>query len=364
MKLKKRITDIIFVFLICTLILSVAAATIFLPKRSFSQKENRPLANAPELSAKGLINGSYFEAFSLFVKDQIPLRDAFVSAHSVSELLFGKMQVNGIIASKGNILIALPQHNTEKIKNSIQKIQSITQNRAIIYTPPRSIDIFSSALPVFYDYGEQTEIFSVLPENTQRMLKSYLSYADHNDYYKTDHHWTTDGAFRAYKQICDELNIKAFEPSHFTKNTVTTSFRGTSFSRSGLPEFAVDAEKILLYRYDGDINVSVINHETTEETKGFYSYSALEASDKYKLFLGGNYSHLSIKAASDQEKPKLLLIKDSFANSLIPFLALHYDIEAIDPRYCAKSFLEKCLAEDGYNDILVLLSLDTLDDIF
>ena len=128
-----------------------------------------------------------------------------------------------------------------------------------------------------------------------------------------------------------------------------------------MPEFAVSAESITLYRYESDGDVRVINHETGENKNGFYDLEALKITDKYRVFLGGNYSHLSIK--SSQKKPTLLLVKDSFANSLIPFLALHYDIEVIDPRYCAKTFLNEQLQSNSYDRILALLSLDTLESI-
>ena len=76
------------------------------------------------------------------------------------------------------------------------------------------------------------------------------------------------------------------------------------------------------------------------------------------MFLGGNYSHISIRGAG--ERQKLLLIKDSFANSAIPFLALHFDIEVIDPRYCSNEYLTAQLARKDIDKALILMGLDTL----
>ncbi len=365
MSKSKKISDIIFIALICTVILAIGIMIILLPSKQFSQKENRPLSQAPIFSVERLLNGKYFEDLSLFAKDQFPFRDTLVSTRSICELSLFKTQVNGVLVTDDKALIALPKNeSTEQISKNADRLLSLSKNRAVIYTPPRSIDVFSTFLPQPYDYEKETKIFSALPEHSRIFLENYLSDSDYSDYYKTDHHWTTDGAFRAYNHICESFGVKAFDENHFSKQAATHSFRGTSFSRSGLPEFMIAAENILLYRYSDDDKVSITNHETGETAKGFYDHSALETSDKYRIFLGGNYTHLSIKLNSTSEKPKLLLLKDSFANSLIPFLALHYDIEAIDPRYCTQSFLREHLQNEDYDKVLVLLSFDTLASIY
>lgn len=361
---KHKNIDIIFITLICVSILSMGLLIIMLSPDSFSDKENRQLAGAPDLSASSVLNGDFFEELSLFIKDHFPLRNSLISMHSICELSLGKMQINGIIPSKNQALIAVPQTNdTNKIKANISAIHSSSDNTPLIYVPARSIDIFNQYLPKSYDYSKDASVFSSLPQSSAKLFEDLLRNAENGYYYKTDHHWTTEGAFFAYNQICKELGLTAYDKKYFSKEIVSRNFRGTSYSKSGLPEMAADAEDIFLYRYANDNQAKVFNHETGESKKGFYDYEALTTSDKYRVFLGGNYSHLSISLDDSAEKPKLLLVKDSFANSLIPFLALHYDIEAIDPRYCSSSYLDEQLKREDFDSTLVLLSFDTLAQI-
>jgi hypothetical protein len=359
-RVKMKRNDVVLITASIIIILSFSLSTLLLPQKSFSQKENRPLAKAPSLSIENLISGKYFDGLSLFLKDQLPLRDSFVSLRSMCELWLGRSQVNGVI-SLGNTLVAIPKDcDAEMIKSNSRALRELCKKNILLYVPPRSIDIFRDALPSVYDYESHTRIMSALEEDTLSLLRDYLKDAKEGYYYRTDHHWTTEGAYFAYRQICRRLGVNSFDEEYFSKETVSSDFRGSSYSRSGLPEFAIDSENITLYRYFGDGNASIINRELDTVSSGFYNTEALYGADKYRVFLGGNYSHLSISLDTGEAKPKLLLIKDSFANSLIPFLTLHYDIEAIDPRYCTKQFLKKMLGSTEYDVALAVLSLDTL----
>ena len=117
---KRKNTDIIFIALFCVAILSMGLCVIMLSPRNFSDKENRPLAEAPDFSASSVLSGQFFEKLSLFIKDQFPLRNSLISMHSIGELSFGKAQINGIIPAENRALVAIPQANdTDKIKANI-----------------------------------------------------------------------------------------------------------------------------------------------------------------------------------------------------------------------------------------------------
>ena len=88
-----------------------------------------------------------------------------------------------------------------------------------------------------------------------------------------------------------------------------------------------------------------------------YDLSALEQKDKYELFLGGNYGQCVITTGTENGK-HLLLVKDSFANSFVPFLTGDYEtITMIDLRYYRGSMAE--LAAEADN-ILVLTEVTNL----
>ncbi len=338
--------DLTFLCILGAIVIILGSAIYIMPQKSFSQKENRSLSQLPKISASALINGEYFKALGDFYSDQFPLRNSFTAARAIMELSLGKGEANRVIIANNGALVTRP--NIEIGKNVEKNIEFLSSlENTVIYIPPSSAEVFESALP--YAYASNISTAEGFADSSR-----YL-------YYNTDHHWTTEGAYVAYRQICEELGITPYAESFFTKEIVSEDFRGTSYARSCLPSWAVTPDIITLYRYEGDEKFTVLNHENRESFKGFYREEHLTTADKYRVFLGGNYSHLSISGESPRKK--LLLIKDSFANSLLPFLALHYDVEMIDPRYCTRSFLNEQLSRTDISKTLVVLSVATLEGI-
>ena len=350
----KKIKDILFLLSICALILFFGIAILLLPPRELSEKENRNLAQPPKISVGSLLSGEYFTALGDFYKDQFPLRDSFTAIHSLAELSLGKIECNGVIPTADGKLIALPKYDDVSLIR--RNLISIQANKSILYVPPRAIDLAKESLPSAYSLDDDVTRF--LPEDTAKLFYEFLESG--NSYYNTDHHWTTQSAYFAYTQICQKLQITPYPKDFFKIETVSENFYGTSFSKSGLPSALVSPDTVELYRYEGDNGFEIYINDTKQSFTNLYDYDALNTSDKYRVFLGGNYAHLSVKAAEGKERPKLLLVKDSFANSLIPFLALHYDIEVIDPRYCTRTFFYEQLERDDFDSRLFVLSIDTL----
>ena len=357
MKRSLNISDIIFLILICTLTVGFGVAIFLLPQREFSDKENRALQGAPSTSLSSILEGDYFKALNGFYRDQFPLREEFTALYAASEKALGKTETNGVITNSDGICVALPQYTgIERSQKNLSAISSLKKIGDVhLYVPPSSFEVFDEALPTFYPQDSETA--KLLDKDSLEDFLTLTKIASEEYYYKTDHHWTTKGAYFAYTQICDRIGIEAYGEEYFVKVDVCDDFRGTSAARSGLPNWLISEDSITLYRYNGDDEITIENHETQRITKGFYNYGALSASDKYKIFLSGNYSHLSIRG--NGERPTLLLIKDSFANSVIPFLSLHFDIEVIDPRYCTKEQLRSQLERNDIDITLILMGFET-----
>ena len=348
--MKKRY-DFFFLLLLGIIIVVFGFSIFIIPQKSFSDKENRRLSTLPRVSLDSIVSGEYFERLGDFYSDQFPLRNSFTSAHAILELSLGKQESNNVMITNNTLITLNGNKDLKNIKQNISLISAL--DKAHLYVPPSSQDVFDNP-------SKDLSVSSLLPEETAEDFHELCQYSDEYIYYKTDHHWTTRGAYIAYTQICDKLSLIPYHEEYFTKESVNTDFRGTSFSRSCLPIFSIEADEIILYRYENDEKITVVNNENGESFKGFYQTDHLDTTDKYRVFLGGNYAHISI--LNENPKPKLLLIKDSFANSLVSFLALHFDIEMIDPRYCSKSLLREQLTRRDVDSILFLVSIDTLSD--
>lgn len=356
----KDMIDKVLVLIFSAVLLFWGAFILLKPVNDFSHKENRPLAGLPTFTLSGIMEGKYFEELSTFYKDQFPLRDLFTSVCSTAQLTIGRIEIGGVIPLANNKFVAVPSYNDLNVlEENIKTIENFTKDgNSFLYIPPRAIDIFNDSLPSIYDRTDIDKPLKLIPYNTLKLFNEFIERSDNSSYYATDHHWTTDGAYLGYTQLASILGITAYPKDSFDIQTASNEFYGTSYSSSALPRYKVIPDTVKLYRYNGDELINIKNNETNTESRGFYDLQAIEQKDKYKVFLGGNYSHLSILNTSPKEK--LLLIKDSFANSLVPFLALHYDIEMLDPRYCSGELLNSMLYNGDFDKVLFVLSLDTL----
>lgn len=301
-----------FLVVFCASFILILGALIFiLPSKNFSEKENRYLTKLETPTVQTTLNGAFAKNLSDFYADQFPLRNIATSLYSICEKSLGKREINGVI-HYGSHLIA---------RSKEQFPQSASFDAVWVES--------------------KYELFKKSSEK--------LSF-----YYKTDHHRTTAGAYLIYLEVCERLSISPYPESFFEKQTVCTDFYGTSFARSCLPKFLVSPDSIELYRYGGDENIKITVHGTNKTFYGFYDFSKLDTADKYGVFLGGNYAYASVY--SDEKKPSLLIFKDSFANAVVPFLSLHFNIDLIDPRYATQGEINKVLQENFYDEKIIIAS--------
>jgi len=348
------------------LLFSLFLSLCLLPKKDFSSTERRALTPFPSFSAESVINGRFFDDLADFCTDQFPLRERFTALVASTEHTLGKQENNGILFCREGYLVARGEYDDLSVATAnltaIRTLADTTSLPTTVCILPRTVDVLTSALPRGYDTARTDEIHArilqILPDNTD--LKAAMQAAATNGeqmFYRTDHHWTTAGAYLAYTQLAPSLGIEAYAPEHFTPTPICDIFLGTSFARAGLSDTVPDT--ITLYRYAGDTAYAVKNGETGEEMHGFYNMDALSEDDPYEVFLGGNFARLSVTDTANTDKPTLLLVKDSFANSLVPFLALHFQLVLVDPRYEQES-VRSILDEVSPDRVLILLGADTV----
>lgn len=356
----KKAIDISIVIIIALFLFGVGIGIFVLPDKSFSERENRPLATLPTASIRSLLDGSFSQKLSDFYSDQLPFRDEFGSLYAISELALGKNECNRVLLKDGT-LITRTESNQEIYEYNLAAINSFLsrQKNALFFCPPTTAEAYADILE-----PHQKGILDELPPQENAISAQYLALIRASGaegyYYRTDHHWTTDGAYEAYKLICQALGESTYGEEHFEKISASESFFGSAYRRSSFPKSLLAADSIILYRYRGDDEFTLTNRSSNTVQNGFYRTEELGSSDEYRVFLGGNCAHLSIARSSSAERKKLLLIKDSFANSLVPFLALHYDIEMVDPRYADPSLIQNLLQTEHFDALLILCSKSTL----
>ena len=93
--MKKR-TDFLVTAVFLLFLVGMAAVSLVLPDRSFSEMENRNLRPVPELTAKRFTSGRYMTEAEEYVSDQIVLRDAWVTLKALGERATGKLELSSV----------------------------------------------------------------------------------------------------------------------------------------------------------------------------------------------------------------------------------------------------------------------------
>ncbi len=348
----QKITVILFILFIFLF----SIGNLIYPKKDYSENENRTLASFPSTSIKSLFSGSFDDLFETYFSDHFINRDSWIELKAAYKKVTGSLENNHVYFGKNDKLIrSFQSYDTRSIEQNVSIINEFAANNNIkaniLIVPTATIqkdDLASGSYNV-----DQKELENTLKEQfaSQNYISLYDELNNGNDnYYYTDHHWNEAGAKIAYEEI--SKNVLNKEPNTFHNELVNDSFYGTMYSRSGA--FWVNPDSIYQIIPDQDISVSVTYDETSTEAS-IFSEKRLNEKDKYMYYLDGNHSHVSI-TTSIQNKRKAIIIQDSYAHILIPYLITEYEqIEVFDPRYyhdSVSSFI------DDNTDVYFIYSMD------
>lgn len=365
--------DRAFVILFAALILVVSVLFWAIPDRTFSETENKDLTQIPTFTVERLMDGRYTADIAEYMADQFPFRDFFIRVKAAAEMALGKMGNNGVILGEGGTLI--PRSESVNIDNLTKNLSAIDalaewcENRNIPTTTAvagRSADVLHHTLPDFYGSAYSDALWGTLAEEARALNRPILPLRDplHERakageyvYYRTDHHWTTLGAYYGAKEILAEMGEEIAPIEAYTKEVVSDAFFGTTWSTAGMSWIAPDTMEYFRFAGDTDFSTTILDNGTS--FAGFYDRSYLAKKDKYSSFIGGNNALVTVTKNGDADRPTLLLVKDSFAHSTVPFLAQHYDLVIVDIRYYKKS-TAALVDEYGADRVLVLYNIDSL----
>ena len=347
----------------------VLVSSIILPDTGFSEKENRVLASRPALKLDQIISGGYEKQFETYENDQFPLRDMWITLKATTDRLMGKVEENGVYLGKnGYLMEAFNAPSQTQYDATVNAMTSFAQEHSDLkqyaLIAPNSVNILKSNLPAFAPADDQNPWIDKLKDSLTSTGVTFIdirdTFTDHKAedlYYHTDHHWTTLGAYYAYLQAAAAMGIDTSSDS-YDKAPVSQTFKGTLSAKSGFRSGETDEIDVFLPNGDNALS-SVVNYvDEQKKSASFYDTSKLNTRDKYALFFGGNHAQIKISTPTESNNT-LLVLKDSYANSFIPFLAQHYrKIIMIDPRYYYGD-LEQLLQVENVQEVLYLYNANT-----
>ena len=351
---------LLYSFVIAIIVLPIVS--LISNDKEFSELENRNLKTSVTFSIKNFLDGSFQKEYEKYINDQFPLRDKWISLKSMNEYVLGKIENNGIIyGSNGELFEKFDSLNEERLKNNVEIINNFAEkyyDKVSLMIIPNSYEIYKESLPMgspiimqeetinkIYDFSKYTNNIDVMKE----LLNNKNSYI----YYKTDHHWTTYGAYLAYCNFINSIDGNRVNLENFQKVELP-NFYGSYYSKA--KPFNIKPDMMTYYDFN-NLTMEIVGDKIYDS---IYDYSKKILRDKYSLFLYGNNPLTIIKNKDIKNNKKILVIKDSFGNSLVPFLTQNYEeIHVIDLRHFS-SRLSSYLEENDFENILIIYNFINL----
>ena len=362
--MKEKVRPILF----AGIILFISVVNIISPTKVFSRKENRYLEGFPKLTYKTIMSGEFSSNFEKYSTDQFIGRDAWISLKTISDLAMFKKDNNRVYFGKDDYLFDVDEDinkeqfnkNMLSINKFLEKIKEYNENVGItaLLVPTKS-QVLEEKLPLHAPLMDENHIVEKIKSslndniNILNLTDTLKEHSKEDIYYKTDHHWTTKGAYYAYKHYLQQIGDTPLRESEFIKDIASDEFYGTSYRKANF--YRGEPDKIYSYIPKEPVKYTVDYNGVSKE-EGLYDNSFLDKVDKYSYFLGGDKPLIEIDSEVRNNKT-IVIVKDSFANSMIPFLINHYEkIIIIDTRYFNGSISE-FIKEKDVDEVLLLYNI-------
>ena len=338
----------------CLLLAASALAGLLVPDRYYSEREKRTLMQKPQFTIVDFVSGKFSDELEQYLTDQVPLRDDWVTAKTYMELAIGKRESGGVYICKDKYLMdKFTSYSKKRLTTNAAALadlqeklaaEGVSMNTILV---PMAAQVLTDKLPAYVPAADYAAIFQGLTDagvDTVNVFSAFSAHSGENIYYRTDHHWTSLGAYYAY------CAWRGIEPNvdEWTQEVLCDNFHGTTWNKVPLP--SVPAEEITAWYKHRNRSVSYNNGQY--ETESIYERKYLSGSDQYAVFLNSNQAQTVIKGSG--KNGKLLLIKDSYGNTFAQFPVEDYaEVHVIDLRFFKGDVVEYA-KENGITDALVL----------
>ena len=354
---------------VLALVLALDALFLFTGARAFSPLENRNLQQRPALTLAGVTSGRYESRFDDYVSDQFPFRDAWVALKTAIDRLGGRTESNGVYLGGDGYLIqdfTMPSEadyraNLDALAGFLQRHGDLKQ---YVMIAPTAVTVERDRLPALAPAGDEGGYLDRLARDLAGTPARFIDLraalagarAQGQVYYRTDHHWTSDGAHAAYLALSAAAGLSG-EAARLERRLLSGDFQGTLSASSGF----LPGERDALWAYvppeDEQFVVTYVGEN--RRSASLFAAAHLDTRDQYAVFLDGNHPEIRIETTAANGRA-LLVLKDSYANCLIPMLVGDYEkIIVVDPRYFTGR-LEVLMEAEGVNEVLVLYNASTL----
>ncbi len=382
-----------------------------------SETENRKLKENPPFSVSALFDGKWTQEFENYYSDTFPFREMFIGFNSkISSALtqFGGKDDNIIISynkndedfvgegidlgiEKETQKSEVTQKNEENSYDNVKEDVGGTFKGSILVTGKMALEIFTGSDKMANDYASLVnKTASVMPKNVKfysmivptasefyagktyssgiHSQKTYIekAYSQMSDdiitidayskleektdeyiYFRTDHHWTARGAYCGYTAFCEKSGNTAVKLEELETGKID-GFVGSLYKASNADVLKKNPDFVEYFKTRVDVQAKAYADSKMQNGQSVYVVSRkVNSSNKYLAFIGGDQPLEKI-VTSNKNGKKILVIKESYANALVPFLCDNYEeVYVVDPRKTTFD-LVKFAEEQNIDDVLMI----------
>ncbi len=363
--MKPRFDQKLLCMIFCGFLAVISVLFLVLPKEDFSPLEKNYLEKPPVFNWKNFTSGKWGEDVESYMADHIPGRNFFVGLNAYVDLLTGRQVSKGVYLAEGNRLVQTPtawdQVQAQKNMDAIRSFAEILGREVDLMLIPSAGWAARDRLMGLTDPYEDEAHIARLYELAGSGIRTFdivnLFKAQEDPaslYYRTDHHWTTEGAYLAYAHYMQQKGRGYRDQADFEIQSIQ-GFQGSTYSESAL--WLTPGEELQLWH--GSDDLTVVNGESPDTVhQGVFYEERLQEVDKYTVYLDGNHS--TVRIQNPNKDGKILVIRDSYSNCLGTLLAESYGtVVLVDLRYYKDPVSQLCL-EEQFDDILVCYSMENI----
>lgn len=401
-KTENKKQHLVNVVVFCTLLLVGGIASLAMKKETVSVMENRKLSAFPVYSDSTLWNGKYFKSIEAYYADHFPFRDKWIGLSSSIRDKFG--------FESGDIKIYDPENDTEANEKTdttrkdslnngplpddgatgeVKKRVFVFKNRAfemfgggeamgrsyanVINSYNRllspGIQVYSLIIPVALEF-EITEKYAKLQKPNRPAIENIYNAEDSNIkkvwaidelrlhrneyiYFNTDHHWTSLGAYYAYRAFCETAGLTPVSLDSVASKT-KKSFLGSLYRLTRDPKLKENPDSVRYYIFKDSLRFFIGSNNAI----GYWAKSKMygegaSGSNSYSVFLQGDLPIVKMETQHKNGR-KIAIVKESYGNAFAPFLINNYEkVIVVDQRYYTGDFV-KMLKAEGINELLFI----------
>lgn len=367
------------IILFFTFIFTVPIITLFTPDKKISEIENKILTQLPKLSFKNIQDKSFMNNFDKYSSDQFPYRNQFIKYKNAYSYIIGVREFRDVYISNDEKYMDKFIYNNNIIDKNISQATILSKYfhdnykiKSTLMVIPTSIAFYKDALPSWTISDDQKhtldyinlkveELSNINSKNDYNNFIKFYSpynilkkYTDLPIYFNTDHHWTQLGARIAYEDLYNKnISINSIYDGY---NKVSSNFYGTYYSKAMIPN--IKGDDLYAYNQFNNFKVSI---DFTKNFNTLYDNDRLKGKNKYQFFLHGDPAFAVIEGNTNKNN-EILVFKDSFAHSFIPFLTSNYKkIHVVDPRYYHIDVKKYLSQNPNIKEVLFISNIQTFN---